>query len=117
NPISNRKERTGLLLPLLPPARFSWSTVLLPHALILASACVHQLGAHPATGGTRKLSAPGPVHSIPKSCGSQEPSLAPDSNPFLADGRSQNSRSNSCSWSWLLVPETFVSRHSCTAWP
>src|SRR5437879_5433878 len=86
NPISNRKERTGLLLPLLPPARFSWSTVLLPHALILASACVHQLGAHPATGGTRKLSVPGRVHSIPKSCGSQEPSLVPESNPFLTRG-------------------------------
>src|SRR5437016_4099583 len=31
---------------LLPPARFSWSTVLLPHGLVLASACVHQPCAH-----------------------------------------------------------------------
>jgi hypothetical protein len=49
----------------------------------LASACVHQLCAHPATGGTRKLSVPGRVHSIPKSCGSQEPVPVPESNPFL----------------------------------
>ena len=51
---------------LLPPARFFWSTILLPHALVLASACVHQLCAHPATGGTRKLSVPGRVHSDAK---------------------------------------------------
>jgi len=29
--ISNRKERTGSLRPGLPPARFSWSTIQLPH--------------------------------------------------------------------------------------
>ena len=47
---------------------------------------VHQLCAHPATGGTRKLSVPGRVHSIPKSCGSQEAFLPPGSNPFLTRG-------------------------------
>jgi hypothetical protein len=86
NPISNRKERTGFAPALLPPARFSWSTILLPHAPVLASACVHQLGAHPATGGTRKLSVPGRVHSMPKSCGSQKAPLPPGSNPFLTRG-------------------------------
>jgi hypothetical protein len=86
NPISNRKERTGLLQPWLPPARFSWSTVLLPHALILASACGHQLGAHPAKGGTRKLSVPGRVHSVSKSCGSQETFPPPESNPYVTRG-------------------------------
>ena len=43
-----------MLLSFLPPARFFWSTVLLPHALLLASARVHPLCAHPARGGTIK---------------------------------------------------------------
>jgi len=82
-----RTERSGpdVSCP-APSGSFSWSTVLLPHVLVLASACVHQLCAHPATGGTRKLSVPGRVHSIPKSCGSQEAFLPPGSNPFLTRG-------------------------------
>jgi hypothetical protein len=47
---------------------------------------VHQLGAHPATGGTRKRSVPGRVHSIPKSGGSPEASLLPEANPLLTRG-------------------------------
>jgi len=83
----NRKEQAGLLQTWLPPARFSWSTVLLPHAPVFASAYVHQLCAHPPrVRRTRKLSVPGRVHSISKSCGSQEPSLVPESNPFLTRG-------------------------------
>jgi len=69
----------------LPPARFSWSTVLLPHASVLASVCVHQRCAHPATGGTRKRSVPGRVHSIPKSSGFPE-ARPPGANPFLTRG-------------------------------
>src|SRR5271166_4923769 len=65
-PLSTRKEPAGLLRSELPPARFSWSTVLLPHAPILASACVHPLCAHPATGGSRKRSVPVRVHSVSK---------------------------------------------------
>src|SRR5438874_1039530 len=44
---------------MLPPARFSWSTVLLPHVRVLTSLCVHRLCAHPAAGGARKPSVPG----------------------------------------------------------
>ena len=69
----------------LPPARFSWSTVLLPHVSVLASVCVHQRCAHPATGGTRKRSVPGRVHSIPKSSGFPE-ARPPGANPFLTRG-------------------------------
>ena len=69
----------------LPPARFSWSAVLLPHAPVLASVCVHQRCAHPATGGTRKCSVPGRVHSVPKSSGSRE-ARPPGANPFLTHG-------------------------------
>jgi hypothetical protein len=54
--------------------------------LVLASACMHQLGAHPATGGTRKLSVPGRVHSRPKSSGSPKAGLLPESNPFVTRG-------------------------------
>jgi hypothetical protein len=67
------------------PARFSWSAVLLPHAPVLASVCVHQRCAHPATGGTRKRSVPGRVHSIPKSGGFPE-APPPGANPFLTHG-------------------------------
>jgi len=42
--------------------------------------------AHPATSGTRKLSVPGRVHSVSKSCGYQEAFLPPKSNPFLTHG-------------------------------
>jgi len=47
---------------------------------------VHQSCAHPATSGTRKLSVPGRVHSIPKSCGSLEALSLPGANPFLTRG-------------------------------
>jgi hypothetical protein len=47
---------------------------------------VHQLGAHPTTGGTRKLSVPGRVHSVPKSSGSPKAGLLPESNPFVIRG-------------------------------
>src|SRR4051794_38001751 len=81
--LSNRKERTGRLLLELPPARFCWSTLPLPRALALASACVHPRCAHPTSGGTRKLSVPGRVHSVPESCGSQAALRLPRSNPFV----------------------------------
>lgn len=83
---SNRKQRGFGYPSPLPPARFSWSTVLLPHALVLASACGHPRGAHPAQGGTRKPSVPGRVHSMAKSGGSQEAGRPPKSNPWLTRG-------------------------------
>jgi hypothetical protein len=72
--------------PRLPPARFSWSAVLLPQAPALASACVHRPCAHPATGGTRKRSVPGRVHSVSKSCGSRSAPARWGANPFLTHG-------------------------------
>ncbi len=55
------------MVPALAPfGSVSWPTVLLPRAPIAPSACAHQFCAHPACGGTRKLSAPGRVHSVPK---------------------------------------------------
>ena len=70
----------------LPPARFSWSAVLLPQAPALASACVHRPCAHPATGGTRKRSVPGRVHSVSKSCGSRCAAARCGANPLLTHG-------------------------------
>src|SRR5258707_7328 len=46
----------------------------------------HHRGAHPAPGGTRKLSVPVRVHSIQKSYGSRKASLLLESNPFLTRG-------------------------------
>lgn len=47
---------------------------------------LHQSCAHPATGGTRKLSVPGHVHSVPKSCAFLETFGLPGANPFLTRG-------------------------------
>ena len=81
---------------LLPPARFFWSTVLLPRALALASARVHQLGAHPATGGTRKLSAAGvQLYAIPNL---QSAEMSP-----CASARSRATIASRSLISWALV--------------
>jgi hypothetical protein len=80
-----RTERSSGMVPALAPSgSVSWSTVLLPHAPILASACVHQFCAHPACGGTRKLSVPGRVHSVLKESWFVNSQLT--SNPFLTRG-------------------------------
>jgi len=80
------KGADGIAPALLPPARFSWSTILLPHALVLASACVHQRCAQTGdwnprcahqTSGMRRITVenlrldPFPLESfsrLPKSC-------------------------------------------------
>jgi hypothetical protein len=70
----------------LPPARF------LGQLLYNDAGCLWQARAgthscaHPAIGGTRKLSVPGRVHSVPKSCGFSETRALPESNPFVTRG-------------------------------
>src|SRR5690242_14399521 len=48
--------------------------------------CLSPADAHPATGGTRKPSVPGRVHSEPKSCGCRRAAAPADSNPLLTHG-------------------------------
>ena len=85
NILSNRKERTGPLLPGSLRLGFVGQPFYY-HARSFWQARVHQPCAHPATGGTRKLSVPGRVHSVSKSCGSSEAWPLPESNPLLTRG-------------------------------
>jgi hypothetical protein len=86
NHLSNRKERTGRLLP------SSLRLGLFGQCLYIHAGCLWQAragtrsGAHPATSGTRKLSVPGRVHSVPKSCGFSEAWWLPEFNPFVTRG-------------------------------
>ena len=68
----------------LPPARFSWSPVFYSCRPILGKPQSHWPRAQSRrVPGSRKLSVPGRVHSVPKSCGSQAALCAPGSNPLL----------------------------------
>jgi hypothetical protein len=87
-PISNRKKpaRIDSWLRLL-PARF-WSNIsLTKRARLDKRVGPHPRGAHPALGGTRKLSVPGRVHSVAESFGFRKAAALPcQSNPFLTRG-------------------------------
>jgi hypothetical protein len=55
------------------------------HLVLVLGAFIKKLpGAHPATGGTRKHSVPGRVHSVTKELRFVNPKLT--SNPFLTHG-------------------------------
>ena len=83
-----RTERAGWACAQsrLPPVRFSWSSVFYSAAPILASCGGTGFAPNPGLAGSRKLSVPGRVHSIPKSCGSQAALTLAGSNPFLTHG-------------------------------
>jgi hypothetical protein len=87
-PISNRKERAGSCSrSRLPPARFCWSPVFYHCRRPSGKPQWHwpqrPILVHP---GSRKLSVPVRVHSVPKSCGCQGAATLPGSNPLLTHG-------------------------------
>ena len=82
-PIFEPKGADGIAPGPAPSGSVFLGHLLWPHGSILSSLWVHPPCARPATGGPRKLSVPGRVHSKPKSSGSQEAGKPPGSNPFL----------------------------------
>jgi len=62
---------------------FSWSAFSYSGSAQRASRQRTGPAPNPGFPGSRKLSVPGRVHSIPKSCGSQPASAPSGSNPFL----------------------------------